>query len=124
MLAEWRAAFSAPIATVPDDAESRAAAATLTTPLAESGLSARALSALEPFSVATVGDLARLDPGRLSVISGVAEPSRKEVRTRAKQWRERLGPQRGRRDRGSGAHRRPVGRPRRARGRAGRSGRR
>ena len=91
MLAEWRAVFTAPVATTPDDADSRAAAATLATPLAESGLSARALSALEPFAVATVGDLARLDPGRLSVISGVAEPSRKEVRTRAKQWRERLG---------------------------------
>ena len=91
MLADWRAVFRAPPTTVPDDSEARAAAATPQTPLAESGLSARALSALEPLAVATVGDVAALDPGRLSVISGAAEPTRREVRSRAKQWRERLG---------------------------------
>jgi serine/threonine protein kinase len=91
MLADWRAVFRTPAATVPDDVASRAAAAQPDTPLAESGLSARALSALEPLAVATVGDLARLDAGRLSRLAGTAEPTRREIRTRAKQWRERFG---------------------------------
>ena len=61
MLAEWRAVFTAPIATVPDDADSRAAAATLTTPLAESGLSAQGA-----VRVGTVlgGDRRRSGPAR------------------------------------------------------------
>ncbi|MGH3328715.1 MAG: BREX system serine/threonine kinase PglW, partial [Streptomycetales bacterium] len=91
MLAAWRSVFTSTTTTVPDDAEERAAAAGPETSLAEAGLSARALSALEPFHLSTVGDLAAVDPGRLSPLKGIANPTRREVRSRAKQWRERFG---------------------------------
>ena len=90
MLAAWRAVFAGTPTTVPDDADARAAAATPDTSLAEAGLSARALSALEPLGLATAGDLAAVDPGRLSRLTGVADPTRREVRSRAKQWRDRF----------------------------------
>ena len=61
------------------------------TPLAEAGLSARALSALEPYGVATVGDLVAVDPVRLNRLSGVADATRGEVKTRARQWRDKFG---------------------------------
>ena len=90
MLAAWHAAFAPVPKTVPDDADERAAAAHPSTPLTGAGLSARALSALEPFGVATVADVVALDPVRLNRLSGVAEPTRREVKDRARQWRERL----------------------------------
>ncbi|MFR9779023.1 BREX system serine/threonine kinase PglW [Micromonospora sp. MS34] len=92
MLGAWRAVFTHPATTVPKDADDVAAAARPSTPLAASGLSARALSALEPLRLNTVGDLAAVDPGQLSRLRGVADPTRREVRSRAKQWRERFGP--------------------------------
>ena len=55
------------------------------------GLSARALSALEPYGVATVGDLVAVDPVRLNRLSGVAEATRREVKARARQWRDKFG---------------------------------
>lgn len=91
MLTEWRSVFTPLPTTVPDDADSLAAAADATTALAASGLSARALSALEPYGVQTVGELVALDPVRLNRLSGVAEPTRKEVKARYRTWRERLG---------------------------------
>lgn len=91
MLAEWRRAITATATTIPDDADERAAAATLTTPLAEAGLSARALSAVEPLGVVTVGDLLAIEPARISRLSGVSVGTREEVRSRAKAWRDRLG---------------------------------
>jgi serine/threonine protein kinase len=90
MLAAWRTAFAPVPKTVPDDADERAEAAQPSTPLTEAGLSARALSALEPLGVGTVGDVAALDPVRLARLSGVAEPTRREVRERARRWRERF----------------------------------
>ncbi|MGH3424786.1 MAG: protein kinase domain-containing protein, partial [Nocardioidaceae bacterium] len=102
MLSQWRGIFGTPTTTVPEDADALVDAATPDTPLAESGLSARALSAVEPFDVATVGDLIRVDPGRLSRLTGVADPTRKEVRGRAKTWRERF-PDAARRSAGAGA---------------------
>jgi len=92
MLAAWRAVFAPVPKTIPDDAGERAAAAGPATPLAEAGLSARALSALEPYGVATVGDLVAVDPVRLNRLSGVAEATRREVKTRARQWRDTFGP--------------------------------
>ena len=91
MLAAWRATLSADATTIPDDADATADAATADTPLAESGLSARALSALEPFALATAGDLATLDTSKLSRFSGVVMVTRDEIRRRARQWRERFG---------------------------------
>ena len=92
MLAAWRSVFVPVPKTVPDDAGERAAAAGPATPLADAGLSARALSALEPFGVLTVGDLVAVDPVRLNRLSGVAEATRREVKGRARQWRDQFGP--------------------------------
>lgn len=87
MHAAWCAVFDAVPDTAHDDPDAVAAAAGPRTPLAEAGLSARAISAVEPFAVATAGDLAALDPMRLNAFSGVAEATRREVKERAAQWR-------------------------------------
>jgi serine/threonine protein kinase len=92
MLTAWRKVFAPVPKTIPDDADERAAAAEPATPLAEAGLSARALSALEPYGVATVGDLVAVDPVRLNRLPGVAEATRREVKGRARHWRDRFGP--------------------------------
>lgn len=91
MLTSWQAAFELVPKTQPDDADELATAAQPPTPLAQAGLSARALSAVEPLGVITVGDLVAVDPVRLNHLSGVAEPTRREVKARARQWRDRLG---------------------------------
>ena len=61
------------------------------TPLSEAGLSARALSAIEPLAVTTVADLVAVDPVRLNHLSGVSAATRGEVKARARQWRTRFG---------------------------------
>lgn len=91
MLDAWRAAFGPVPRTLPDDADALAAGAGLSTPLARSGLSARALSAVEPLAVTTVADLVAVDPVRLNHLSGVADATRREVKSRARQWRDRFG---------------------------------
>ena len=90
MLAAWQAVFRPVPKTVPDDAEELAARAELSTPLAQAGLSARALSAIEPLAVTTVGDLVAVDAVRLNHLSGVAVATRQEVKARARQWRDRF----------------------------------
>jgi serine/threonine protein kinase len=90
MFASWQAAFEPVPRTQPDDADELAAAAQPSTPLARAGLSARALSAVEPLGVTAVGDLVAVDPVRLNHLSGVAEPTRRELKSRARQWRDRL----------------------------------
>jgi len=91
MLAAWRSVFTPLPTTVPDDADTLVDAVEASTALTASGLSARALSALEPYGVQTVGELVALDPVRLNRLSGVAEPTRKEVKARYSTWRTRLG---------------------------------
>jgi serine/threonine protein kinase len=91
MLDEWSALFTPAATTVPDDADARAAAATAQTLLRNAGLSARGLSAIEHLGVVTVGDLVATDPVRLNRLTGASEPSRREVKQRAKEWRTRLG---------------------------------
>ena len=91
MLAAWRSVFAPVPKTVPDNADECAATAEPATPLAEAGLSARALSALEPYGVVTVADLVAVDPVRLNRLSGVAEATRREVKARARQWRDKFG---------------------------------
>ena len=91
MLAAWGDVFKPVPKTVPGDADERAAQAEPSTPLAAAGLSARALSALEPYGVATVADLVAVNPVRLNRLSGVAEATRREVKARARQWRDRFG---------------------------------
>ena len=91
MLAAWRSVFAPVPKTIPDNADECAATAEPPTPLAEAGLSARALSALEPYGVVTVADLVAVDPVRLNRLSGVAEATRREVKARARQWRDTFG---------------------------------
>lgn len=92
MRAAWMAIFAADATTEPDESSDRlAAAATLATPLRESGLTARALSALEPYAVQTVGELLTVDPVRLSRLQGVANATRLQITARIKEWRARLG---------------------------------
>ena len=91
MLAAWRKVFAPVPRTIPDDADERATAAQPATPLTEAGLSARALSALEHYGVATVADLVAVDPVRLNRLSGVAEATRREIKSRARQWRDTFG---------------------------------
>lgn len=87
MLRAWRAIFSTPATTVPPAAvePDQVSAAT---PLAVSGLTARALSALEQLHVSTVGDLANIDPALLTRLSGVAASTRSEIVKLARGWRQ------------------------------------
>lgn len=93
MLLDWRTALAPSASATPGDVDDLADAAALDTPLAQAGLTPRALSALEPFRVQTVGDLAAVDPGRLSRLVGVVDATKREIRSRAKQWRERFADQ-------------------------------
>lgn len=88
----WRSIFATDATTAPDEsADAQAAAAQLDTPLRDSGLTARALSALEPERVATVGELLAVDPVRISRLRGVANATRLQITRRMKEWRKRLG---------------------------------
>jgi serine/threonine protein kinase len=91
ILSAWLLTFSQTDTGAPVNATELVEAAMPETPLAAAGLSARALSALEPFAVRTVGDLVAVDPVRLSRLSGVAEPTRKEVKGAANLWRRKHG---------------------------------
>lgn len=93
MRAAWQRAFAGQRTTAPEDADDLADRAEIGTPLTEAGLSARGLSALEPFRVKTVGDLLAVDAVRLNRLSGVAEATRREVKKRANAWRRRFGEQ-------------------------------
>jgi serine/threonine protein kinase len=90
--AAWLAIFAGDATTQPDSSNDELAAkATLTTPLRDSGLTARALSALETYDLTTVGELLTVDPVRLSRLPGVANTTRLQITGRIKQWRARLG---------------------------------
>lgn len=90
--AAWLAIFAGEATTQPDASNDELAAqATLTTPLRDSGLTARALSALEPYAVQTVGELLTVDPVRLNSLKGVANATRQQISGRIKEWRARLG---------------------------------
>lgn len=95
MLLEWRACFP-DSSVVPENADALAEAATADTPLAQSGLTPRAISALEQLRVSTVGELARVDAVLLGHLSGSTVVTRQEIRARAKLWRSKFG-RRGRR---------------------------
>lgn len=90
MQAAWLEVFGRVPSTRHEGADELAVAAQPVTTLRAAGLSARAISALEPFAVQTAGDLAALDPVRLNAFSGVAEATRREVKERATQWRNRF----------------------------------
>lgn len=89
MLLAWRSCF--PEASTPSaDAFAMAEAATADTPLTGSGLSARALSALEQLRVLTVGDLAQVDSRLLTRMRNVTTQTRAEVNAFAKLWRTKF----------------------------------
>jgi len=93
MLSDWRSALATSTSTTPADADEVVERATPDTPLPLSGLTPRALSALEPFRLETVGDLAALDTSRLSRFAGIVDATKREIRGRAKQWREKFADQ-------------------------------
>ncbi|QLQ39641.1 BREX system serine/threonine kinase PglW [Micromonospora robiginosa] len=92
MRAAWLSIFAKDATTEPDESYNELAArATLTTPLRDSGLTARALSALEPYAVQTVGELLTVDPVQLSRLQGVKNATRLQLTSRIKEWRARFG---------------------------------
>ena len=95
MLLQWRACFP-DSSVVPENADALAEAATADTPLPQSGLTPRALSALEQLHLSTVGDLALVDAWRLTRLPGLTGTAKQEVQQRAKLWRGKFG-RRGRR---------------------------
>lgn len=93
LAAAWRAIFAALEAMDADSAdgdEGAVEAATLATPLIESGLSARALSGVARLDVTTVGALLGVPPYRVNQIPGLGERYRKEIQGRVRGWRARL----------------------------------
>ncbi|NDL60408.1 BREX system serine/threonine kinase PglW [Phytoactinopolyspora sp. XMNu-373] len=83
----WRAIFKS-LGRYGDETEQKVASATLETVLADAGLSARAISALEPAGVATVADLLALDPAQLNrLLSREIKSTREEIKKRVNAWR-------------------------------------
>lgn len=70
--------------------DAKAAAATESTPLAEAGLSARALSALARLRATTVGELLGVPPMQTNQIRGLGEQVRREIQGRIREWRHRF----------------------------------
>lgn len=95
MLQEWRGCFP-DSSLLPENADGLADAATADTPLLSSGLTPRAISALEYLRVTTVGQLATVDAVLLNHLPGLTGATKQEVRGRAKTWRTKFG-RRGRR---------------------------
>lgn len=102
MRIEWRAVFEAvpPAAATSSsvnpvtgkELDDTAGRATLDTPIASAGLTPRAVDALHRIDVRTVRDLLARSAFEISRLSGVADPTKREIRRRAKQWRARLQP--------------------------------
>jgi serine/threonine protein kinase len=99
MLAGWNGVFAAvpePAAgeesePVPgDERDEQAARAERETPLEGSGLTPRAQSALTRLGIATVGELIDRPQWQLAKLGGNSEATRREVRRRAKKWRQWL----------------------------------
>ncbi|MGW4420856.1 BREX system serine/threonine kinase PglW [Streptosporangium sp. NPDC004631] len=98
----WQVAFEAvpPAAATPasvnpvtgEELDQAVARAVLDTAIAAAGLTPRAVDALHRIDVRTVRDLLARSPFELSRLSGVADPTKREIRRRAKQWRGRLQP--------------------------------
>lgn len=90
----WASVFAAADARtqIPDEDEGtvREVVVEATTPLADAGLSARALSALSRLEVTTVGELLAVSPFRINNISGLGEKTRREIQHRIRDWRRLL----------------------------------
>lgn len=70
--------------------DAKAESATLETTLEESGLSARALSALSRLQITTVGELLGVSLVTINQIRGLGEKVRREIQSRIHQWRSNL----------------------------------
>lgn len=70
--------------------DAKAQAASLATSLRDSGLSARALSALARVPATTVGELLGVPPMTINQIRGLGEQVRREIQARIREWRQRL----------------------------------
>ncbi|GAA2535813.1 hypothetical protein GCM10009860_15320 [Microbacterium mitrae] len=70
--------------------DQKAEQAELSTLLRESGLSARALSALSRSGATTVGELLGVPPMAINQIRGLGEQVRREISSRIREWRARL----------------------------------
>lgn len=92
MRAAWAVALSGAAIDAEDIEanDAKAAAALTTTALAESGLGARAISALSRLRVSTVGELLGVPPMSINQIRGLGEQVRREISTRVREWRHRL----------------------------------
>ena len=94
----WRAVFTplgidiTDVATDTGERDSLAARVTLDTPLAESGLSQRALSGVSRLQVSSVGELLGRPLGEINTIRGLGERYRKEVKARIREWNSSLRP--------------------------------
>ncbi|MEI6665642.1 MAG: BREX system serine/threonine kinase PglW, partial [Chloroflexota bacterium] len=71
-------------------ADHAAAAAGTTTPLAEAGLSARAVSVTTRLGVTTVGELLAINPMSINQVPGSGGATRREIQRRLREWRRRL----------------------------------
>lgn len=95
MAEAWRRVFAEVDAVTDDEtdapsSDARAESATLATPIEQSGLSARAVSALARIDATTVGELLAVPPVKLNAVRGMGERVRKEVQGRIAAWRARL----------------------------------
>lgn len=89
----WRAIFKS-VGRYGADTEQKVASATLDSTLGEAGLSARAISVLEPEGVGSVADLLGLDSTRLNrVLASEIKSTREEIRKRLTAWRKEFGAQ-------------------------------
>jgi serine/threonine protein kinase len=97
MLDAWKQVFdgldrrASTDAATDDDFARAMTRATFETPLADLGLSTRALGALDRIDVITVDDLLRTHPRRLLRLPGVGHKTRREIGTATKLLREKLG---------------------------------
>ena len=76
--------------TLHGDADAAAAAVTLTTPLSESGLSPRALSAAGRVGALTVGELIAVPAVTINQLPGAGVEVRRELQRRCREWRSLL----------------------------------
>lgn len=90
MRTAWTRMFGDATSTVPEGADELAAKVELETPLAEAGLSPRALSWFEGENLETVKDAVLLDPVKFTSMPGATKVTRAEVQGRAKAWRNRF----------------------------------
>lgn len=91
MRREWNRIVGGASGEVTQQADEVAAEVTLDTPLAETGLTVRALSGLEIYQVTTVRDFLALDPVLLNRMGGTTAVTREEIKKRRREWHDRLG---------------------------------